>query len=67
MGASESVIVYQEDVKLKYDAGEISVPDKCEHVKCSPNIENFSNNDKEKLILIIIILLFISLLFIKKT
>jgi hypothetical protein len=65
MGASESVIVNQNDSGLNYDAGGIDVEGECKLVKCAPKIEKF-NNDKEILVLVIIILLFISLLFIKR-
>jgi len=68
MGASESVIVYQDDVKLAYNAGKIEVKDKCNLTLCSPKIENFDNkDDKNKMLLAFIIVLFIlMLLFIKK-
>ena len=72
MGASESVIVNHNDVKLQFDAGEIEVDNKCRLTLCSPDIETFEdktkdNKEKEILILVIIMLLFISLLFIKRT
>jgi len=77
MGASESVIINQDDVKMAFNAGEITVNEKCKYTLCYPNIEpfgngngknNYNDNDKDKgvILLVLILFLFISLLVIKR-
>ena len=70
MGASETKIVYQEDIKNAFPAGEINLDDACQVIKCTPTpktkIEDFTNYNKKNnyWFLLLFLLLFIFLIHI---
>lgn len=75
MGASESIILYQNDIAGLFPAGEIDLSFACQIVKCTPEpkntIEDFgnknnNNNNYKYLIIFILIFLFILLLLFYK-
>jgi hypothetical protein len=74
MGASESVIINQDDVKMAFNAGEITVNEKCRYTLCYPNIEpfgshnanangngknNYKDRDKGIILLLLVLILFL--------
>lgn len=76
MGASESIILYQNDIAGLFPAGEIDLSFACQIVKCTPepkntiedfeNKNNNNNNNYKYLIIFILIFLFILLLLFYK-
>ena len=76
MGASESIILYQNDIAGLFPAGEIDLSFACQIVKCTPEpkntIEDFGNKNNTNnynykyLIIFILIFLFILLLLFYK-